>query len=353
MLLLFVAGAVASCVAEVVSPEDLAIVMHSGHPERRSYVDNAKRTWLSKVPHYVIVDGMRTSSRRLMHVFYDDNPGCSQAPCRDQEPPKYLKIGKYFGAHRTLAGLLVANDTWPGARWVLVVDDDNAVQVDVVRKYLEDLDSSVPLLLAGRIGPGHDVIPCKFDETNRSAWSCCTDASRPCYSHLYGPQAVWEYDASVQSFVPKVVCPENEVSNYCCRTSPWSEGIGLGFPYKTDPQGSYRPHFSLLWPYGGAGYILSRGMLDAIRRDHWEKCMYAFQCANADHRVMACVLNAGFSLTRHLKGIPGIRHHVRPPGGVQSSSGSQTAAANGGRSQRARRGPHVVARENSNRPARA
>ncbi|KAJ8600191.1 hypothetical protein CTAYLR_001974 [Chrysophaeum taylorii] len=294
--------------------------MHSGHPERQNYTEYAKRTWLQRVPRHVIIDGVQ-AQRRLMHIFYDDNPGCFQLPCRGETQPHYLKIGKYFGAHRTIAGVLVANDTWPDVKWVLVVDDDDHVQLDVVRRYLEPLDADVPLLLAGRVGPGHNAIPC-HRTNNNSKWSCCTDPTKPCRAYLYGPQAIWDYDKLEHTFMPKKICPEHEVSNYCCRSKPWPEGIHAGFPFRVHPRGPYRPHFSLLWPYGGLGYIVSRGMLDVIPRDHWQQCMYGFQCANADHRVMACVLNAGFSLTLHKNGIPGIKHHFTPPGMLASPSTS-------------------------------
>jgi hypothetical protein len=74
-------------------------------------------------------------------------------------------------------------------------------------------------------------------------------------------------------------------------------------PFAPGVQGA---HFAQLWPFGGDGFALSRGLLNAIGRDHWEACLYRLQCANADHRVMTCVLNAGFSLT-HLGGFPTLR----------------------------------------------
>jgi hypothetical protein len=33
------------------------------------------------------------------------------------------------------------------------------------------------------------------------------------------------------------------------------------------------PHTAELWPFGGAGYALSRGMMRAIPQRHWEECM--------------------------------------------------------------------------------
>lgn len=277
--LLLVFATAVSLANTALQPEDVAVVIHSGHPDRRNYTEWAKQTWLRRVPRYVIIDGMQAVRRQLLHVFYDDNPGCAKVPCV-QHPnvkhPHYMMIGKYFGAHRTIAGVLVANDTWPDAKWVLVVDDDDGVQLEAIWRYLDELDASVPLLLAGRIGPGHDAIPCR-PTNNASHWSCCTDARSPCRAHLYGPQAVWEYDKATQSFAPRHICPDHEVSNYCCRSKPWPDGIHAGFPFQTDPEGAYRPHFSLLWPYGGLGYVLSRGLLDLISRDYWQMCMYAFQ----------------------------------------------------------------------------
>lgn len=293
------------------APSDVVIVMHSGHPDRKNYTVHAQQTWLSQVPRYVIVDGMR--SRRLMHVFYDDNPGCTEK-CKNG--PDYLKIGRYYGAHRTVAGILAANDTWPDAKWILVVDDDDHVSMPAIWDYLGNINESIPLFLAGRIGPGHDTIPCR-ETSNATSWSCCTSAREPCYAHLHGPQAKWKYSSVNHSFHPVQLC-DDEVQkltpdNYCCRTAPWPQGINFGFPFRYDSKGSYRPHFALMWPYGGLGYALSRGLLDSISRDYWQMCMYGIQCANADHRTMTCVLNAGYSLTRVGAGIPGIRHHITLP----------------------------------------
>ena len=89
-----------------------------------------------------------------------------------------------------VAGVLFANDTWPDAAWVFVLDDDNRANLATVRRYLDDVDSDVPLLLAGQVGPGHNSIPCR-GLSNATHWSCCTDVSAPCYARLYGPQHVW------------------------------------------------------------------------------------------------------------------------------------------------------------------
>ena len=275
-VLLYVLGALAR--GARLAPEDLVVVVHSGSVENAT---TARRLpWLPADSRHVIVGGATGDDRdfgadrrrrSLMFVNYDDNPGCARSvsrksPCTD---PTYERIGKYYGAHRTVAGVFVANVTWPDAEWVLVCDDDNYVDLDTVRAYLGALDAGVPLLLAGRVGPGRDSVPCR-PSNNATHWSCCTDASVPCYAHVSGPQAVWDYDASRGTFAPEKVCPDHETAPYCCRTAPWPQGISRGFPYRLDGDGSYRPHFAKLWPYGGAGYALSRGLLDAIPAAHWE-----------------------------------------------------------------------------------
>lgn len=324
LLLLLAAPRRASRIKDL-GPRDLVVVVHSGLVEDGN--TSRRLPWLdASVPH-VIVGGAKGDDevwgmgRKLMYVNYDDNPGCADTHC---PKPTYERIGKYFGAHRTVAGVLVANDTWPDSKWLLVVDDDNHVELNQVATYLAALDPTVPLLLAGRVGPGRNEVPCR-KSSNATHWSCCSDPSGPCRARVSGPQAVWEYDKAARTFLPQI-CPDRAVTNYCCRTTPWPAGVSRGYPYRVDGDGAFRPHFAKLWPYGGAGYVLSRGLLDAIPRPHWEHCMYALQCANADHRVMTCVLAAGYSVTRHGDRIPGIVHHVRGQSGHENVLNSHQRA---------------------------
>ena len=150
LLLLLAAPRRASRIKDL-GPRDLVVVVHSGLVEDGN--TSRRLPWLdASVPH-VIVGGAKGDDevwgmgRKLMYVNYDDNPGCADTHC---PKPTYERIGKYFGAHRTVAGVLVANDTWPDSKWLLVVDDDNHVELNQVATYLAALDPTVPLLLAGR-----------------------------------------------------------------------------------------------------------------------------------------------------------------------------------------------------------
>ena len=73
---------------------------------------------------------------------------------------------------------------------------------------------------------------------------------------------------------------------------------------RTSKRGHPEYNMNELWPYGGLGYILSRGLLRAIGREEWEQCTRRFPCQNADQRVSVCVFNAGYTVSRFNYGTP-------------------------------------------------
>ena len=80
-----------------------------------------------------------------------------------------------IGAHRTLVGVLMAYDSFPDSEWVVVFDDDNYVPLGPLYKRLIEMDSRVPLLLAGSIGPRQGPhIPRCYDMSNATHWYVCT-----------------------------------------------------------------------------------------------------------------------------------------------------------------------------------
>jgi hypothetical protein len=127
-------------------------------------------------------------------------------------------------------------------------------------------------------------------------------------------QAVWAYNQTSDTMEVIRECTSENMHKHqnieCCRTVPWPSHVSKGYPYRYDEYGKdYTPHFAWIWPYGGATYALSRGMLAAIGREKWEECMYRLQCGNADHRIMTCVLNSGYSVSQGpLEGYT--KHHV-------------------------------------------
>jgi hypothetical protein len=111
------------------------------------------------------------------------------------------------------------------------------------------------------------------------------------------------FDKAKRTMVPQERCTTLKAE--CCKSKPWPEvprpasfhnitavwpfssgafsllfcvdlkGAPYRYPYKADPNGTFAPHFVQMWPFGGEGYVLSRGLLNAIGADYWERCMFA------------------------------------------------------------------------------
>ena len=47
----------------------------------------------------------------------------------------------------------------------------------------------------------------------------------------------------------------------------------------------------------GAGYAVSRGLMNSVQRPKWKRCVDQEICGNADQRVTRCVLNLGWAFT--------------------------------------------------------
>ena len=220
----------------------MAVVVHAGSPRMQLLVNVSIETWLSNAQ-LIVVDGHdkditqrrrgRRRRRRLKRVFYENNPGCAHTG--NEKPlctnPTYIRTSGYYGAQRTVAGILMAFDTFPGIDWVYVMDEDNYADLRKIYNQLEQIDSSIPLLLAGVIGPraGHNI-KC-LDINNSTHWSCCRNLTQPCLVNItnltQGKQAVFKYKADSKSYYLDHYC-EDEISDECCRTAPWPEGITKG-----------------------------------------------------------------------------------------------------------------------------
>lgn len=330
-----------------------SFVMHThDSPGVNKVVQLSKDTWL-KDTNYVIVTGVDKFDHQHPHdpqhrsltglnIEYNGNPGCAldDVNCNNSVV-SHTRLRHYYGGHRTLAGVLVANETY-APDWIHIFDDDNFINIPAVQAVLTRLDPSVPLLLTGLVGPSipntvgpnstYEVPPikkCRISSTP-TEWSCCLDTSKPCIAHVPPPSTqekdgqkagIYIYDEKTDNMVLKRYCGDDEISPWCCRTGRWPEKKFQGYPYKLDRQGSYCPHFAAMWPYGGSTYIISRGMLAAIGHDKWEECVYRFQCGNADVRVMQCLFNNGFSI--HQISIPGIAHHIRSVEDMMKKSGER------------------------------
>lgn len=113
---------------------DVNVVIVTGHDVFRTavgYPGNNMR----------YVKDSTTQSRRLIRVEYNGNPG------------NETHFASYKGTHRTMLGLLIANDTFPEADFFYVFDDDNYVFVNHICENLnKDANAQAPLLLSGAVG---------------------------------------------------------------------------------------------------------------------------------------------------------------------------------------------------------
>lgn len=307
------------------------IVIITGHDKFSSYVSYAGdptvyRRRLLNAGHNVTdvvnddaverdIPGASSLRRKLIRVEFNGNPG-KRGITRDSI---------YIGTHRTMIGMLIANDTFPDADFYYVFDDDNYMPVEYVCYQLNHkTNPKVPLLLSGAVGPkagGH--APCNEVNTP-DHWSCCTSLMEPCRAYTDGvkEQSAFQWSDEKETFVP-VPCTSHEAQSdshlRCHQSVPWPEGMQYGFPYRVRRPDTlidavphhalYAPHKFPMFPYGGATYVLTKPLMNAIGRDRWEFWTYGTQFENADIDIMLLVFNAGYSITS----FPTISviHHVK------------------------------------------
>lgn len=122
--------------------------------------------------------------------------------------------------------------------WLIVADGDTCFKVDRLKKTLRRLNASLPYII------GHPMSP---------TWKCCCTNMNCCPMH------------------------ENPCKPSQYRKNFYSNGFS-------------RPR---IWQFGGAGYIISKSLLNSIDTNDWKKCEMKMLRNGGDVRVASCV----FSLT--------------------------------------------------------
>ena len=115
------------------------------------------------------------------------------------------------------------------------------------------------------------------------------------------------------------VCAGGHLHHECCaiRPSPTRLRVDAGYPYTLDlsPNANATTSVARSWVYGGAGYAVSRGLMNSVERPKWKRCVDQAICGNADQRVTRCVLNLGWAFTDPSRDTEppwkgGLRHHL-------------------------------------------
>ena len=206
---------------------------------------------------------------------------------------------RYLGAHRPLIAMLFANDTW-GSRydWLLQGDDDTTFSLGQVAERLSN--PHLPLLV-GQRGPRRGAaMPGCYPSHERSSpkIDCCSTLDTACPVELGRPV---HYEARSGKLVQDGVCSGGHLHHECCaiRPSPTRLRVDAGYPYTLDlsPNANATTSVARSWVYGGAGYAVSRGLMNSVPRPKWKRCVMEEICGNADQRVTRCVLNLGWAFT--------------------------------------------------------
>ena len=196
-----------------------------------------------------------------------------------------------------MIAMLFANDTWGGKfDWLLQGDDDTTFSLGQVSERLAN--PHLPLLV-GQRGPrrGAAMPGCyKSDERSSPRIDCCSTLDSACPVQLGRPL---HYEARDGKLVQDGVCAGGHLHHECCaiRPSPTRLRVDAGYPYTLDPTGNANTSVARSWVYGGAGYAVSRGLMNSVERPKWKRCVMEEICGNADQRVTRCVLNLGWAFT--------------------------------------------------------
>ena len=210
------------------------------------------------------------------------------------------------GARRALlraAGVRLESSDDPllsgtGAEWLLQGDDDTTFSLGQVSERLSN--PHLPLLV-GQRGPrrGAAMPGCyKSDERSSPKIDCCSTLDTACPVELGRPV---HYEARSGKLVQDGVCAGGHLHHECCaiRPSPTRLRVDAGYPYTLDlsPNANATTSVARSWVYGGAGYAVSRGLMNVVQRPKWKRCVDQAICGNADQRVTRCVLNLGWALS--------------------------------------------------------
>jgi len=196
--------------------------------------------------------------------------------------------------------------------------------LSILYPFLGRLNATVPLFLTSRVGPGKSIqencLSGDFDAQKHLNISCChlmRGVETKACNHVLLEQPTNAVASNldcenrdggrcrgakpVSKPVPCEPLPEFE--HGCCPIEPApSRLVNEGYPWQVAlsyPMRGETPFFvPPMWAYGGAGYVLSKGLAEnVIGAEGWRLCRERIVCHNADVRVTKCVHNFGHGVT--------------------------------------------------------
>lgn len=248
-----------------VTREDIVVAM----PVDQAHltVAHASRVWRKGVRTFVA--GNTPAPDVLVQEGKLHNETWSYYP--DDSPLRSL----YGGDTRAALVPYLAHDSFGDSyKWLLYGDDDTVWFMESVIKLLEDFDSDLPYFITDHMwwasSPGRAshpnpeaprCLPCDFDDS--------------------------KYDQTLKPFNAPKGCPCT--AQLLCETD--ERGIFNQYcDVPKAPMSTYSMH-------GGAGGIISIGMLRAVSLDYMEKCVKSLYSTGGDAFISICTWQAGYAMT--------------------------------------------------------
>lgn len=227
--------------------------------------------------------------------------------------PGHGETSKALFRWRTDANMIwavhAANKSHPDARWIFVCDGDTFVFEETVRQRASSYDWRHPVAIgmpvphaAPRDVPQHVYRHIPFGETNE-VWHVREE--QPCARHDRCPMVAHNGEGNAFVRLLRKNETRTEAGPACCVCpvvpGPFGSGgwelpppevVRSGDEYRlerTKGTAYYRGVDGFY--YGGAGILLSRGLLDAISAEDLELCARRLVCGSSDWRLQVCLTN--------------------------------------------------------------
>ena len=170
-------------------------------------------------------------------------------------------------SNKPLEAILRVNATRRPFEWLVHGDDDTCFALERLAAFLRKLDARAPWFLSSTChGPAHRVPP--------GGPRCCDLA-------------------------------QGAAPGGCRAPSPWPPDAA-GFA----PDWTFAGR--AVWPFGGDGFAISRGLLDKISRAEWQACVDGISSGGGDSRVAHCIWYwSGVGLARMPKSFSEHRYFER------------------------------------------
>lgn len=262
--------------------EDFFVVVQRGYAAALKDYVLAKSTWLAGIHSVFITDEPVNATMGELGVVY-------VAP----EPLTHVKA-RFPTDHFMLEGILAAQQRFRGLyKWMLVGDADTFFLLGNTYTRLLPEDHTQPLFFGMVHPPACSRCSCVQPYTPNVAPFCCPEApqgsAKPC-----NVSATYRQPNRKDFPVCSIRACDPAVDGTCTPNQPWVWG---GMEGKNDPYA-----LPSVWPFGGAGVILSAGLVESVGDAAIRECAEKIVCFGCDVRVAICLYDSGIALT-HMEGL--------------------------------------------------